>query len=64
VAPYLFASRALSPRWSEWQDDEIGAVEPVLEAVGMLRIAGPERVDQHALAGNLEMKGRMAEPSQ
>jgi hypothetical protein len=46
------------------QDDEIGALERVLEACGVLRIAGPERIDQYALAGNVEMKGRMAEPGQ
>ena len=46
------------------QDDEVGALEPVLEALRMLGIAGPERVDQHAVAGDVQMKRRMAEPGQ
>ena len=46
------------------QDDEVGALEPVLEAFRMLGIAGPERVDQHAVAGDVQMKRRMAEPGQ
>ena len=46
------------------QDNEVGALEPVLEAFRMLGIAGPEWVDQHAVAGDVQMKRRMTEPGQ
>jgi hypothetical protein len=46
------------------QHDEVDAREPVLVALRELGIAGPERVNQDALAGGLEVAGRMPEPGQ
>ena len=46
------------------QHDEVDRVQALLEALRELRVAGPERVDQDALAAGREVTGRMAEPGE